>query len=127
MAIFGNECPGRFFLMSGDEIIGDYASPVTVTETYLGEPFTAYVQTGTTGAGEPVYTANFYAPNGTLLNDIANCDIPNPFIITPPATEGGLWRVGWTAFRSWNGSTWISNPSGSLLRGKIYRYAYLIS
>ena len=48
MTVFGNECGSGGFLLlrDGDVIVGDYASPVEVIETYLGEPYVVYIDAG---------------------------------------------------------------------------------
>lgn len=134
MAIYGDNCPGRFFLLSGNEIIGDYSSPVQITETFLGEPFVIYAYLGVATPTynhdpRPRYNSYVYSAAGAVIAQLPSIDKSNPWTITPPSNEQELWTISWSAygFYAYRGYWEWQQRAGGSLTTTINRYSYSIT
>jgi len=127
MTIYGNECGGSGLLLfrDGNTLIGEYSSPVDITETYLGEPYAVYVDMGTIG-GRQGWQMQLRRGDGALVETWQARDIKLTLTLDSPVTEEGKWTLNWNSSRIWNGTAWV-NSSASSQQNTIARYAYTIT
>lgn len=126
MTIYGNECGGTGFLLlrEGNVIVGEYSSPVDITETYIGEPYVTHVDMGILG-GRRAWKTQIRRGDGVVVAEYGTRDKQLTIVLTPPATESGQWTRTWDTANVWfNG--WFS-ASGSTDYSTIERYAYTIT
>ena len=124
MTIYGNECGGAGFLLlkDGNVVIGEYSSPVDIVETYIGEPYTTYVDMGILGSRQ-AWKAQVRRGDGVIVNEWGTRDTQLGIILTAPTSEPGKWRANWGSANTWNGSVWTPVGAGTD-SFTIARYAY---
>ena len=97
MTIYGNECPGEFDLIKnilgqGSTIHGRYTSPVNVTETYLGEPYSAFVNSPFLHEGRQVQHIHLFQGNGSYITYVWGMPSRGLGSFVAGNTESDPWR-----------------------------------
>ena len=128
MTVFGNECGSGGFLLlrDGDVIVGDYASPVEVIETYLGEPYVVYIDAGML-SGHQGWGVQIRSGSGGLVVSEVPRKTKHSVTFIPPTTEAGTWKAVYPALEYYLNGQWFPYGGGTLDIGRINRYSYAIN
>ena len=130
MTVYGNECGSAGFLLlrDGNVLVGDYASPVEVIETYLGEPYVVYIDAGML-SGHQGWGVQIRSGSGGLVVSEVPRKTKHSVTFIPPTTEAGTWNMVIPALEFYLSSTgqWYPYGGGTIDIGKISRYSYAIN
>jgi hypothetical protein len=127
MTTYGGECGGgTFTLYEGIYIVGNYSSPVDVTETYLGEPYIRWENVGVVN-GRTGYALYAMRGDGALIAGGGTFDAPVSIALNPPISESEKWNliipsVNYASGSGWE--PWLQSYNPWLLT--IPRYRYII-